>query len=180
MMPRDHFALRPQKRGCLLGTGTGGKGTREWRLDRGYRPKKTGETVDRRQNNGSVKAVSPRHCPTTSALRNCCFNCRAGQSHNVRCTAVDEQPEAKEVQLWKPCSTSLLLISSGLRVQLHLPPLDLTWNPVMFWYSTGANHFYHSPLYIQKSNDNTVLVMSPDPGRIMAPLDSRWQINRYS
>ena len=25
------------------------------RLDRGYRPKKTGETVDRRQNNGSVQ-----------------------------------------------------------------------------------------------------------------------------
>ena len=47
--------------------------------------------MDRRQNNGSVKAVSTRHCPATSALRNCCFNCRAGQSHkdNVRCTAVD-------------------------------------------------------------------------------------------
>ena len=25
----DHFALRPQKRGGLLGTGTGGKGTKE-------------------------------------------------------------------------------------------------------------------------------------------------------
>ena len=45
------------------------------------RPKKTGETVDRRQNNGIVKAVSPRHCPATCALRNCCFNCCAGQSH---------------------------------------------------------------------------------------------------
>ena len=78
--------------------------------------KKTGETVDCRQNNGSVKAVSPRHCPATSALRNCCFNCRAGQSHkdNVRCTAVEEQLEAKEVQLWQPSSTSLLMISSGL------------------------------------------------------------------
>ena len=32
-------------------------------------PEKTGETVDRRQNNGSVKAVSPRHCAATSALR---------------------------------------------------------------------------------------------------------------
>ena len=40
----------------------------------------------------------------------------AGQSHkdNVRCTAVEEQPEAKAVQLWRPCSTSLLMISSGL------------------------------------------------------------------
>ena len=42
--------------------------------------KKTGETVDRRQNNGSVKAVSPRPCAATSALRNCCFKRRAGQS----------------------------------------------------------------------------------------------------
>ena len=81
--------------------------------------KKTGETVDRRQNNGSVRAVSPRHCPATCALRNCCFNCCAGQSHkdNVRCTAVDEQLgqlEAKDVQLAQPSSTSLLTISSGL------------------------------------------------------------------
>ena len=49
---------------------------------------------------------------------------------NVRCTAVEEQPEAKEVQLSQPSSTSLLMISSGLRVQLHLPPLDLAWKPV--------------------------------------------------
>ena len=40
-----------------------GRGRESERLDRGNRPKKTGETVDRRQNNGSVKAVSPRHCP---------------------------------------------------------------------------------------------------------------------
>ena len=33
---------------------------------------------------------------------------------NVRCTAVEEQPEAKEVQLSQPSSTSLLMISSGL------------------------------------------------------------------
>ena len=52
---------------------TGGK----WRLDRGCRPKKTGETVDRRQKNGSVIAVSPRHCLATTALRSCCVNCRA-------------------------------------------------------------------------------------------------------
>ena len=107
-------ALRPRKRDGLLG-----KGTTEWRLDRGYRPKKTGETVDRRQNNGNVKAVSPRHCPATCALRNCCFICCAGQSHkdSDRCTAVGEQLwqlEAKEVQLSQPSSTSLLMISSGL------------------------------------------------------------------
>ena len=90
--------------------------------------------MDRRQNNGSVKAVSLRHCPATSALCNCCFNCRAGQSHkdNVRCTAVEEQPETKEVHLWQPSSTSLYahdLFWANLRVQLRLPPLDLSWNP---------------------------------------------------
>ena len=31
---------------------------------------KTEEAVDRRQNNGRVKAVSPRHCAATSVLRN--------------------------------------------------------------------------------------------------------------
>ena len=49
----------------------------------GYRPKKTGETVDRRQNNGSVKAVSPRHCPATSALRCAVSTAVLGQSHSV-------------------------------------------------------------------------------------------------
>ena len=89
--------------------------------------------MDRLQNNGSVKAVSPRHCAATSAPRNCRFNCGAGQSHkaSVRCTAVEEQPEEKEIQHSQPSSTSLLMISSGLRVQLHLPTLDLAWNPVM-------------------------------------------------
>ena len=58
-----------------------GRGRESERLDLGNRPKKTGETVDRRQNNGSVKAVSPRHCPATCAPRNCSFNCCAGQSH---------------------------------------------------------------------------------------------------
>ena len=61
------------------------------------------------------KAVSPGHCTASSALCNCCFNCCAGQSHkdNVHCTAVEEQLEAKEVQLSQPSTTSLL-ISSGL------------------------------------------------------------------
>ena len=95
-----------------------GRGRESERLDRGNRPKKTGVTVDRRQNNVSVKAMSPRHCPATCALRNCCFNCCAGQSHsdNVRCTAVDEQLgqlKAKDVQLAQPSSTSLFMISSG-------------------------------------------------------------------
>ena len=39
-----------------------------------------------------------------------------GQSHKdcVRCTAVEEQLEAKKVQLSQPSSTFLLMISSGL------------------------------------------------------------------
>ena len=47
--------------------------------------------------------------------------------------AVEEQLEAKEVQLSQPSSTSLLsdLFWANLRVQLHLPPLDLAWNPVV-------------------------------------------------
>ena len=77
---RDHVALRPQRRGCLLGTGTGGEeGERVKARPRIPPEKKTGETVDRRQNNGSVKAVSPRHCAATSALRNCCFNAVLGR-----------------------------------------------------------------------------------------------------
>ena len=47
--------------------------------------------------------------------------------------AVEEQLEAKEVQLSQPSSTSLLisdLFWANWRVQLHLPPLDLAWNPV--------------------------------------------------
>ena len=44
------------------GGGGGGKRAREWRLDGGYRPKKTGETVDRRQNNGIAIAQWLVHC----------------------------------------------------------------------------------------------------------------------
>ena len=103
MSPEARWLIRNGDKG---GGGGGGRKS-EGSLDRAYRPKKTGETVDRRQNNGSVKAVSPHHCPTTSALRNCCFN-------DVRCTAVEERLEAKEIQLLQPSSTSLLMISSGL------------------------------------------------------------------
>ena len=127
-----HFALRPQKRDGLLGTGTGG-GTKEWRLDRGYRPKKTGETVDRRQNNGSVKAVSPRHCPATSALRYCCFNCRAWAESQGQCplhccwrSTRSERSPTFAAQLHLPTHN---LFWANLKVQLHLPPLDL----LIFW-----------------------------------------------
>ena len=116
-----------------------GRGRESERLDRGNRPKKSGETVDRRQNNGSVKAVSLRHCPATCAPRNCSFNCCAGQNHrdNARCTAVDEQLGQLEAKDTHTCSAQLHLPThdlfwAKLRVQLHLPPLrslDLLISP---------------------------------------------------
>ena len=77
----EHFALHPQTEARLLigdgdgggGGGGGRSGGGGRRLNHGYCPKKTGETMDHRQNTGSVKAMSPRHCAVTSALRNCCF-----------------------------------------------------------------------------------------------------------
>ena len=93
-----------------------GGGVNKMKARRRARTRKTEEAVDRRQNNSYVKAVSPRHCVATSVLHNCCLSCCAEQSHkdNVRNIAVEEQLEAKEVQLSEPSSTSLLLISSGL------------------------------------------------------------------
>ena len=81
-----------------------GRGRESDRLDRRNRPKKTGETVNRRQNNGNVKAVSPRRCVATSVLRYYAIAASTavlGQSHkdNVRCTAVEQQLETGKVQL---------------------------------------------------------------------------------
>ena len=58
----------------------------------------------------------PNAVPWISENRLLLFQPPCGQSHkdNVRCTAVEEQPEAKEVQLSQPSSTFLLMISSGL------------------------------------------------------------------
>ena len=71
--------------------------------------------MDRRQKNGSVKAESPRHSQRLVHCAIAVSTAVLGQSHkdNVRCTAVEEQLEAKEVQLSQPSSTSLLMISSG-------------------------------------------------------------------
>ena len=120
----DHVALRPQKRGCLLGTGTGvgggggrgGRGresesstadTARKRPERPWTAARTMEVLRR-----CALAIAQRlvHCAvavSTAVL---------GQSHkdNVCCTAVEEQPEAKEVQFSQPSSTSLLMFFSGL------------------------------------------------------------------
>ena len=86
-------------------------------------------TVDRRQNNGSVKAVSPRHCPATCALRSCCFNCRAWAESQGQCplhccsgTTRSERSPTFPAQLHLPTHD---LFWANLKVQLHLPPLDL-------------------------------------------------------
>ena len=111
------------------GRGQGGrKRESDTALKRPERPWTAARTME------LFKAVSPCHCAATSALRNCCFKCRAWayivtETMSVALLLPEEQPEAKEVQLSQPSSTSLLMISSGLRVQLHLPPLDLAWNP---------------------------------------------------
>ena len=86
--------------------------------------------MDRRQNNGSVKAVSPRHCAATSALRNCCFNCSVTRTMSVA-LLLRNNPKRKKstfaAQLHLPAHD---LFWANLRVQLHLPPLDLAWNLV--------------------------------------------------
>ena len=126
------------------GRGQSGKETTEWRLDRENRPKKTGETVDRRQNNGSVKAVSPRHCPATCALCNCCFNCCAWTESQRQCplhcwwttwTTRSKRGPTCLAQLHLPTHD---LFWANLKVQLHLPPLrslDLLISPgtLGFW-----------------------------------------------
>ena len=76
----------------------------EWGGERGRQSE--GSTAD----TARKRPERPVHCAiavSTAVL---------GQSHkdNVLCTAVEEQLEAKEVQLSQPSSTSLLMISSGL------------------------------------------------------------------
>ena len=114
--PRTHFfsvALRPRKRGGLLGTGWGEGGTKEWRLDLEYRPKETGESVDRRQNNGSIKAVSPRHCQRLVHCATAVSTAVFGQSQcQLHCCWRTTRSERS--QLSQTSSTSLLIISSGL------------------------------------------------------------------
>ena len=119
---------------------------KEWRFDRGYRPKKTGETVDRCQNNGSVKAVSSRHCPAACVLHNCCFNCCAWTESQRQCplhccwwttwTTWSKRSPTSTAQLHLPTHD---LFWANLKVQLHLPPLrslDLAWNLAGQWSPT--------------------------------------------
>ena len=96
----------------------------------------------RRQNNGSVKAVSPRHCPATCALRSCCFKSTAVLdrvtmtmsvalllTNNLTWTTRSKRRPTCSAQLHLPAHD---LFWANLRVQLHLPPLrslDLLISP---------------------------------------------------
>ena len=95
--------------------------------------------MDRRQNNGSVKSVSPRHCPATCALHNCCFNYCAWAESQRQCTlhccwwttwtTRSERSQIFAAQLHLPTHDLFWAI---LKVQLHLPPLrsvDLLISP---------------------------------------------------
>ena len=113
-----HFALRPRKRGVLLGTGTGGEGDERVKARPRIPPEKDrrdrGPPPEQWQCYGGVPSPLPSDLCTTPQIA--VSTALLGQSHkdNVRCTAVEEQPEAKEVQLAQPSSISLLMISSGL------------------------------------------------------------------
>ena len=100
--------------------------------------------MDHRQNNGSVKVVSPHHCAVTCALRNCYFNCHAGQSQGqclLHCcwgTTRSKRSLTFTAQLHLPAHD---LFWANLRVQLHLPPLDLAWNPVNWLFSCWVSFY---------------------------------------
>ena len=94
--------------------------------------------MDRRQNNGSVKAVSPRHCPATCALRNCCFNCCAWTVTKTMSVAplltnnLDNSSKGSPTFLAQLHLPTHDLFWAKLRVQLHLPPIrshDLLISP---------------------------------------------------
>ena len=116
--PYDHFALRQQKQGGLSGTGGGGGG--------GGAQKREGSTTDTAQKRPERPWTAARAmemlwwCPLAIAQR--LVHCAIAVStavlgsykDNVRCIAVDEQPQTKEVQLSQPSPTSLLMISSSL------------------------------------------------------------------
>ena len=113
----------------LIRDGDGGRGGGDERVSEGSeRPWTAARTME-----------VLRRCPLAIAQRlvHCAITVSTailGQSHqdNVRCSAIEEQLEAKEVQLSHPSSTSLLMISSGLNEGPAPPPsswsVDLVWN----------------------------------------------------
>ena len=129
--------------------------------------------MDRCQNNGSVKAVSPRHCPATGALRNCRFNCCAWTESQRQCplhccwrttwTTRSKRSPTYAAQLHLPAHD---LFWANLKVQLHLPPLrslDLLISPGNLSLETMYRSFILPQLdYTDASWDNSSLKLSDD------------------
>ena len=97
--------------------------------------------MDRRQNNGSVKAVSPRHCPATAQLlfQLLCL----GRVTKTMSVALPWRNNSNERSLTFAAQLHLPahdLFWANVRVQLHHPPLDLAWNP---GFPANRARFYH-------------------------------------
>ena len=116
--------------GDRVGRGSGG--AREWRLDRGYRPKKTGETVDLPR---TMEVL--RRCPLAIALRLVLCTVAVSTAVLGRVTGtmsvaqlLRNNPKRKKSNFRSPAPLPAHdLFWANLRVQLHFPPLDLAWNP---------------------------------------------------
>ena len=122
--------------------------------------------MDRRQNNGGVKAVSSGHYPATCALRNCCFNCCVWAESQKQCplhccwrTTRSERSPTFAAQLHLPTHD---LLWANLKVQLHLPPLrsldllispgslvkqncSVCWQPEVTWFRVGPQNYRSCP-----------------------------------
>ena len=112
-----------------------GRGRQSERLDRGNRPKKTRETVDRRQNNGSVPSPLPSDLCTAQLLFQLLCLDRVTKTMFVALLLTNNLDNSSKgspallAQLHLPTHD---LFWAKLRVQLHLPPLrslDLLISP---------------------------------------------------
>ena len=91
-----------------------GRGRQSERLDRGNRPKKTGETVDRRQNSRCPLAIAQRLVHCAIAVSAAVLD-RVTKTMSVAPLLTNnlDNLKQKDVQLAQHSSTSLLMISSG-------------------------------------------------------------------
>ena len=136
--PRDnHVALRPQKRGCLLGTGTGGGGGGRGRKSEGS----TADTARKRPERPWTAARTMevfRRCPLAIAQRLvhrqiAVSNAVLGRVTKTMSVALllRNDPKRKKSNFRSPAPLSAHdLFWANLRVQHHLPPLDLAWSPL--------------------------------------------------
>ena len=137
--------------------------------------------MDRRQNNGSVKAVSPRHCPATCALCSCYFNCCAWAESQRQCplhccwrttwTTRSERSPTFSAQLHLPTHD---LFWANLKVQLHLPPLrslDLLISPGTLKAAGPARKFWYFRCYGHKTFGQSKRERTTERKRLKGHLD---------